>query len=733
MMSGPEPVPDKRSESGALAPEESCEGADVQAKLPDSPRKSPLHLALVSDAGERVEPPVRGERLLRVGDRLFQRIDRVVSLALPRELNPFAQTGAIANVTLITAIVSGIVLLIWYRTSVHLAYDSVRDMSSSPYLAELTRSIHRYSSDATMLFVLIHAARIFAACRLGGVRWLAWVTGLVLIGVLWLVGWLGYWLVWDERGQLVALGSARLLDALPIFADPLSRSFLVDERLNSLLFFVVFFLHMLLPLAMGIALWLHITRLSRPDFLTKRWMTVWVLGSLVVVSLVFPADTAGAAKMALQPQHFSMDYWYLAPVVLAERLSSGALWAVLLFSGALLFSLPWALARGRARTATVIAPRCNACLKCYLDCPYDAIQMVPRSDGRPFPSQAQVDPNKCVGCGICAGSCDSAGVGLEWFSTVDQRHRIDHSIERRSRPLRAAACAGLQRVGRGEPRRRPEHRRAAELPGYSVVRVPCAGWIHPLTVERALRRGARGVLIVASGPGDCMYREGSKWTTLRMSAQRAPMLRMDKLDPKQVRVLELFRSERARLVRRGGRISSRFRPEAPARRDRRGVGQRASRSRSGSPVAHLGRNAPGARRTDRLVARARRRVQARRQGRRELQTADRSGARQATEAHASEADLRAAPEQRAHEDLRRRPTESRQELRAARRVARRKQRRHRAHRRHARRARGAGGDRRQRRRPRVRLRGEPHSDPESAPELRGVVRQARRLPLVRMI
>ena len=30
------------------------------------------------------------------------------------------------------------------------------------------------------------------------------------------------------------------------------------------------------------------------------------------------------------------------------------------------------------------------------------------------------------------------------------------------------------------------------LPGYRVVPVPCSGWVHMLTVERALRRGASG-------------------------------------------------------------------------------------------------------------------------------------------------------------------------------------------------------------------------------------------------
>jgi coenzyme F420-reducing hydrogenase delta subunit/quinol-cytochrome oxidoreductase complex cytochrome b subunit/Pyruvate/2-oxoacid:ferredoxin oxidoreductase delta subunit len=535
--------------------------ADVTSREDAERRRLPV----VRDDGERVEPRVRGEALLRVGQGVFQRVDRLVSHWLPAELNPFAQTGAIANTTFITAIVSGIVLLIWYRTSVHEAHASVVAMDQARFGAGLVRSLHRYSSDAALLFMLLHAAKLFFERRFGGSRWLAWVTGMTLVGLLWLDGWLGYWLVWDQRGQLVALGSARVLDALPIFADPLSRSFLADDRLNSLLFFVVFFLHMLLPLAMGIALWLHITRLSRPWFLTKRVMTAWVLLSLVVVSAVFPADTGEPARMAVQPEGFAMDHWYLAPIWLTDRLGGGVLWAIVLGSGALLFPIPWLLARGRARVATVVAARCNACEKCYQDCPYDAIQMVERADEKPYPSMASIDPGKCVGCGICAGSCDSAGIGLEWFDSIRQRHRIDELVDTTLGARKPAFLALVCNESAGGLLDIDEATACSpSLPGYVVVRVPCAGWVHPLTVERALRRGARGVLVVASGPGSCTYREGNRWTVARMAGTREPSLRFEKVDRDRVRVLELYRTEQRRLVDEARRFAESAGAASPA-------------------------------------------------------------------------------------------------------------------------------------------------------------------------
>lgn len=509
--------------------------------------KPPLRLPVIGPGAEAVEPRVLGQGVLRRLDAAFQRLDAGLTRFLPADMNPFAQTGAIANTTFIVAAVSGVLLLIWYKTSVHQAYDSVVAMTLAPLTSGFVRTLHRYSSDACLFFVLVHALKLTAARRFGGARWLAWVTGILLVGTLWFVGWTGYWLVWDERAQRVALGTARMLDVLPIFADPLSRSFLADESVNSLLFFAIFFVHMLVPLAMGIPLWLHITRLSRSQFLTTKRMTWWVLGALALMSLALPADVAGPARMAAEPDRFTMDWWYLMPLAFTDRLGAGALWAIVLFGGALLFPVPWLVARGRARPAEVIPARCNACEKCYQDCPYDAIAMVPRSDDAPYPSEARVNPDKCVGCGICAGSCDSAGVGVWWFSEIEQRKRMDRQIaaaaESGDAPLLALICG----ESAGASLTIDDAGVCNELPGYRAVRVPCAGWVHPLTVERALRRGARGVLVVACGPGGCRYREGGKWTAQRLSGAREPSLRTDKVDAQKVRLLELFRTEGARL------------------------------------------------------------------------------------------------------------------------------------------------------------------------------------------
>ena len=538
---------------------------------PSAPDRRRVALRVI-DA--RPEPAPRFGGILERLERPFLAAERLVDRYLPERFNPLVQTGAIANTTFLIAVVTGILLLFWYVPSVQQAYDSLEDMRAQPFGAQLVRSLHRYSSDACMLFVILHAMRYTFARRFGGPRWLAWVTGTAALVVLWAVGWLGYWLVWDQRGQQVAVGTARILDVLPIFAEPLGRSFLVDETVNTLLFFVIFFMHMIIPMLIGVALWLHITRLSRPKFLTDRPMTVWVSLSLVIVSLIWPALSVEPAVMLETPQAFSMDFWYLMPLAFTDRLSGGLLWLVFLLPGAVLLPLPWWASRARVQAATVTSERCNACQKCSLDCPYGAISMVPRRDGRDFETEAVVDPKKCVGCGICAGSCDTGGVGVPWMSQIDVRKQMDGFVEAACRDGEAPIVAFLCAESAGADLRIDPQTGACDLlPGYRVWALPCAGWLHPLTIERAFRHGAAGVLLVACGPSSCQFREGGLWSELRLCGEREPALRKDEVDLDKVRILRLDRGQRGLLRREAEafRMGSRTISRSPKRS---GVGKR---------------------------------------------------------------------------------------------------------------------------------------------------------------
>ncbi|MEX2381139.1 MAG: hydrogenase iron-sulfur subunit [Opitutales bacterium] len=544
------------------------------AKPPEGPPALSRNIQHVRDA--HPSPPARGEELLRRFDGLFLHLDRSIHRAIPPALNPFTQSGAIANTSFLIAAVTGILLLFWYSPSLYHAYDSIEGIREGSWLGQMMRSLHRYSSDACMLFIFIHAFRIFVSRRIFGARWLAWVTGVGLLGTMWLIGWTGYWLVWDVRAQYVAEGSARFLDVLPIFGQPLASTFLTNETVPSLLFFLVFFAHMLLPLAICIGLWLHLSRLNRAKLLTSRHLTLWIIGTMVALSIVFPATSAERADMTALGADFTMDWWYLWPIWLTERLSGGVLWVVSLVGTIAFVSVPWWMKRSFAPPtpkAVVDVPSCNGCTLCSKDCPFDAISMIPRQDGGRATVQSYVNPDLCIGCGICTGACDSDAINIPWLNVKKEKEQIDawvnEKLLREERPMLAFVCASSAGA---EFAVNPVSGDCPKLPGYRVKAIPCAGWVSPVLLEHCLSGGSEGILIAGCGPGEHGYREGAQWLEQRLAGQRRPILRKHKVDASRVHFVQFdrtrpddlakaaedFRAGRQRVERKRARITGAF-------------------------------------------------------------------------------------------------------------------------------------------------------------------------------
>ncbi len=498
------------------------------------------HLVKVNH--QNPEPPVRGEKLLRAIDLWFLRITRSLEKWVPEDLNPLAQTGAIANMSFFLAILTGVLILLWYDTSVHTAYSSLEFMKSF-WLAQLVRSLHRYSADVCMFFVLIHAFEYFVARRFTGPRWLAWFTGGILLFFLWLDGWTGYWLVWDERAKLIAKETAKMLDVLPLFAEPISRSFLASGTINSLLFFLVFFLHMLIPMGMGLALWLHIARLNQPKFLTSKRMTLALFIAFIGLSLLFPAYSDGPAQLDQLEFSYTMDLLYTVPLYLSQVISHGMAWLVL-FAGSIVFiTVPWWMATRHRDAAYVLEGRCNGCQQCFEDCPYNAIDMISTPEGK-WDQLARINPEKCVSCGICVGACPPGAIIFPRLPVQDARKRIEEFIDQATHEEENAVLAFLcANSAASDLEVDINTGKSPQLPGYRVLPLPCSGWVSPFLLERALKKGAKGILVVGCGP-EPMYRTGTLWTELRLEGKRIPVERKAGINKALVRFMRYDRSSR---------------------------------------------------------------------------------------------------------------------------------------------------------------------------------------------
>ncbi len=458
---------------------------------------------------------------------LLARLELLLTPLFGSIRNPFHHLGALVVYFFWIVLVSGIYLLIFYRTSLAGAFQSVERLTHDQWFAGgVMRSLHRYASDAAVLVMGGHLLREFLRGRFRGVRWYSWFTGVPLLWIVIVFGITGYWMVWDQLAQFVAVGSAHLLDVLPVFSDPMVRSFLTNESVSDRFFTLIAFIHLIgLPIVLVLGIWFHVLRIRLPRINPPRTLMAGSLIGLLILSLLVPAESHPPADLMIVPQSLALDWLYLAVFPLLDHFPERSVWAALAGFSLLLAALPWLWPGRRPAAAQVHLSDCTGCGYCVEDCPYGAIDLVPRTDGRKYESEAKVTADLCVACGICTGSCPSSspfrrheplttGIDLPTLTMQDIKQAI-HTDGSGTHP--AVLLVGCDH---GVPVKR------FSGPGLTTMSLPCIGMLPPAAIDYALRVGGfDGVMLGGCAAGDCFHRYGDRWTRDRIRRARPPLLR----------------------------------------------------------------------------------------------------------------------------------------------------------------------------------------------------------------
>jgi ferredoxin/coenzyme F420-reducing hydrogenase delta subunit len=467
----------------------------------------------------------RVKAALRYG---FDCVESALALAFPPAWNPLLNLGALGFFFYWIITVSGVYIFIFFDTGITQAYASIEYMTHDQwYAAGIMRSLHRYSSDGLVIVILLHIAREFALDRMRGVRWFSWVTGVPVLIMVFVAGISGYWLVWDRLAQYVAIVSTEWLDKLPFFGQPIARNFLSPDTLESRFFTLMTFLHIALPLIALFVLWLHLSRVSKPRINPPFGLIIGTGASLLVLALVFPATSQPPADLARVPGVVGLDWFYLPAFPLIETLSGPITWSAALALLIMMIAVPWLPPLKRAAVAQVNLDNCNGCGRCAEDCPYTAITMQLRSDGKPFEGEAVVDPSLCVSCGICAGACPTSTPFRRMSEMIPGIDVPDRSIAAMRSDVDAE---GARLTGRGRVivfgcinAARVEQLRSADV---GVVSVNCSGQLPPAFIDYVLSRNiADGVVVAGCSENACRNRFGGAWTKERITRVRDPRLR----------------------------------------------------------------------------------------------------------------------------------------------------------------------------------------------------------------
>lgn len=491
----------------------------------------------IQSASDQRQMKARLRTLRRMAWRPLSAADAALNRLYGWRFNPLYQSGALAVVLLAVVSATGLYLIVFYRIGA--PWESVERITGQVWAGRWIRGLHRYASDAALVAVGVHALRMFAQGRSWGPRTLAWISGALLTGLVLLCGWTGYVMVWDVQAQMLAVAGARMLDALPLFSMPISRTFVGESPMPGQFFFLNLFLHIAVPVGMGLVLWVHVARVARPTLMPPRRVWLAAILALIGLSLVWPVAMAPRADLLRLPGTVPLDLFYaiwLPPVLAVPGWTGLAMLAAVV---TLVLSIPlWTRPRAaRWPPASTVDERlCTGCIQCSLDCPYEAITMVARADGR-AELLAQVDPARCVSCGICSASCAPMGVGPPGRTGRDQladvRHLLGETPPARGEIIVLACDRGL-----GDPAT------GWDPTGARVRSIPCSGNLHTSVVEQWLRAGAAGVLVLACPPRDCWNREGPVWARERLFHDREAELHR-RVDKSRVRLAYASRSEDA--------------------------------------------------------------------------------------------------------------------------------------------------------------------------------------------
>jgi heterodisulfide reductase subunit A len=161
-----------------------------------------------------------------------------------------------------------------------------------------------------------------------------------------------------------------------------------------------------------------------------------------------------------------------------------------------------------AITAEVDPEKCNACGLCAKVCPYNAISVDTKAK-----LPARVTAAACSGCGTCAAECPTLAITMNHFTDAQIEAQIDAILEKDAAGrILIFACnwcsyAGADFAGVSRLRYPPNTR---------LIRTMCSGRIHEKFIWRAFEKGVPVVLVSGCHIGDCHYINANHWTERRV-------------------------------------------------------------------------------------------------------------------------------------------------------------------------------------------------------------------------
>lgn len=238
--------------------------------------------------------------------------------------------GGITLFLFVIQVVTGLLLLMYYRPTADAAHDSIRFIMAKVPFGWLVRSVHSWAANLMVFWVFAHMFGVFFLRAYQRPRELTWISGAVLLILTMTFGFTGYLLPWNTLAYFATKVGTEIVGGVPLIGQWLLVLLRGGEDVTEATLGRFFGLHVaILPALTTLLLGLHLFLvqlhgMSRPeargptrsmvfvpDFALREAL-VWIIGVAVLAALAVllpwpvgeKADPLAPAPAGIKPE------WY---------------------------------------------------------------------------------------------------------------------------------------------------------------------------------------------------------------------------------------------------------------------------------------------------------------------------------------------------------------------------------------------------------------------------------------
>ncbi|MEK6591020.1 MAG: cytochrome b N-terminal domain-containing protein [Nitrospinota bacterium] len=191
---------------------------------------------------------------LNVRTGVIDRFKSQLKYPVPEHANIWICFGGLAFFLIVTQVITGLIMIFFYIPLPEKALESVRYICNNIPYGGFIRNMHRWSATLIIFFLFIHIINVITRRAYRNPRELNWLSGVLLILIMFVFSITGIILPWDWRSYWELVVWADWLGTIPVIGEGLKEPFISMFTVGK-----SFIIHVwVLPLLVMIILRFHI-------------------------------------------------------------------------------------------------------------------------------------------------------------------------------------------------------------------------------------------------------------------------------------------------------------------------------------------------------------------------------------------------------------------------------------------------------------------------------------------